>query len=66
MSYINLEIKQKMIMTNGYIIKGFGYLLQYFKQLLLMSCLRVLNKSIYRSGLNYQRTFKPIFFVLKF
>ena len=51
-----------MIMTTKYLFKVFGYLWQYFKQLLLISCVGVLNKSIDRSGLNYQRTFIPIFF----
>lgn len=51
-----------MIMTTEYPFKAFGYLLQYFKQMLLISCVGVLNKSIDRSGLNYQWTFIPIFF----
>ena len=50
-------------MTTEYLFKVFGYLWQYFKQLLLISCVGVLNKSIDRSGLNYQRTFIPIFFL---
>ena len=41
-------------MTTKYLFKVFGYLWQYFKQLSLISCVGVLNKSIERSGLNYR------------
>ena len=41
-------------MTTEYLFKVFGYLWQNFKQLLLISCVGVLNKSIDRSDLNYQ------------